>query len=45
MNELSAIASSEENVRLLSNFDVTEFAGVRSRISAEACIGKSGLTG
>ena len=40
MNELRAIASSPENVRLLSGFDPTEFDGLRSRITADACIGK-----
>jgi len=39
MEELNAIASSPENVRLLSGFDVTEFDGLRSRITAEACTG------
>ena len=39
--ELGAIASSEENVRQLDGFDVTEFAGLRSRITTEACLGES----
>lgn len=40
MDELNAIASSPNNVRLLRRFDVTEFDGLRSRITAEACTGK-----
>ena len=38
--ELKEIASSPENVMLLNGFDVTEFDGLRSRITADACIGK-----
>ncbi len=40
MDELVAIASSPRNVRLLQGFDVTEFSGLRSRITTEACLGK-----
>ena len=40
MEELQAIASSPENVRLIDNFDVQEFQGLRSRITADACLGE-----
>ena len=40
MSELLAIASSEENVRLLEDFDVIEFSGLRSEITTEACFGE-----
>lgn len=38
--ELNEIASSPDNVMLLNGFDVTEFDGLRSRITADACISK-----
>lgn len=41
MEELLAIASSPKNVQLLEGFDVTEFDGLRSRITNDACLGKS----
>ena len=40
MNELSSIASSENFVILLSQFNLMEFVGLQRRISAEACISK-----
>ncbi len=39
MAELDAIASSPDNVRLLTRFDTTEFDGLRSRITNDACTG------
>ena len=40
--ELEEIASSPKNVMFLEKgFDVTGFDGLRSRITADACIGKS----
>ena len=39
--ELNAMASSPDNVRQLRGFDVTEFDGLRSRITADACTGIS----
>ena len=43
LSELKEIASSPDNVMLLNGFDVTEFDGLRSRISADACVGKFDL--
>lgn len=43
MEELDAIASSPENVMLVQNFDVTEFDGLRSRITDDACMGECSL--
>lgn len=40
MAELLAIASSPSNVQLLDGFDVTEFDGLRSRITDGACLGE-----
>ena len=40
MDELSSIASSENFVILLSQFNLMEFVGLQRRISAEACISK-----
>lgn len=40
MDELSSIASSDNFVILLSQFNLMEFVGLQRRISAEACISK-----
>ena len=43
LDELNAIASAPDNVRLIRDFDVVEFSGLRSEITAEACTGKSSV--
>ncbi len=40
LSELRQIASSPDHVVLLEDFDATEFDGLRTRITAETCIGK-----
>ena len=40
MDELLAIASSPDNVQLLEGFDGTEFDGLRSSITNDACLGE-----
>ena len=40
MDELNSIASSDNFVILLSQFNLMEFVGLQRRISAEACISK-----